>query len=153
MINPHYETKVLENQEEISEKIKDLIETSDELLVCSDFDGMHMIYNNFFDSYKRALDKYKNGKHKGIRWIGTIINKGMVSDLIEIFENLGVQVRHVKTILPMNFVIGCEKEIHATIEYAEDDNSVQSLLVSNDPAYIKYFTSIFEKLWKNSLIL
>ena len=51
----------------------------------------------------------------------------MVSDLIEIFENLGVQVRHVKTILPMNFVIGCEKEIHATIEYAEDDNSVQSL--------------------------
>lgn len=53
----------------------------------------------------------------------------MVSDLIEIFENLGVQVRHVKTILPMNFVIGCEKEIHATIEYAEDDNSVQSLLV------------------------
>ena len=149
----HYETKVLENQEEIFKNIQDLIETSDELLVCSDFDGMQMIYNSFFDSYKRLLDKCKNGGHKGIRWIGTIINKDIASDLIELFEDAGVQVRHVKTILPINFVIGGKKELHATIEYAEGGNSIQSLLISNDPAYINHFTSVFEELWKNSLIL
>jgi hypothetical protein len=103
--------------------------------------GMQMIYNNFFDSYKRVLDKYKNGLHKGILWIGTIINKDIVSDLFELFKDSGVQVRHIKTILPVNFVIGSKKELHATIEYAESGNSVQSLLVSNDSAYIKNFTS------------
>ena len=36
---------------------------------------------------------------------------------------------------------------------SERGNSVKSLLISNDPAYIKHFTSIFEELWKNSLIL
>ena len=114
---------------------------------------MQMIYNSFFDSYKRLLDKCKNGGHKGIRWIGTIINKDIASDLIELFEDAGVQVRHVKTILPINFVIGGKKELHATIEYAEGGNSIQSLLISNDPAYINHFTSVFEELWKNSLIL
>jgi hypothetical protein len=92
---------------------------------------MSVLVNSFFDSYKRLLDKCKNGGHKGIRWIGTIINKDIVSDLIEIFEDAGVQIRHVKTILPINFVIGGKKELHATIEYTEGGNSVQSLLISN----------------------
>jgi len=158
-----YETKVLENPDEIYNKVKNLIEDTDELLVCSDFDGVLLIYDKFFDSYKRVLDKYKNGEHKGIRWIGTIKNKKDISNsnLIEMFLDLGVQLRHVKTILPINFAIGKrggvdeegENELHATIEYAEGGNSIQSLLVSNDPAYIKHFSLIFEELWNNSLIL
>jgi hypothetical protein len=73
--------------------------------------------------------------------------------------DLGVQLRHVKTILPINFAIGKrggveeENELHATIEYGEGGNSIQSLIVSNDPAYIKHFSLIFEELWNNSLIL
>jgi hypothetical protein len=162
---PYYEakTKVLEDQDQISGSIKGLVDKSDELLVCSDFDGMQMIYNNnnFFDSYKRVLDKYKRGEHVGIRWIGTLDKKEGEEvvdrfELIEIFLNLGVQIRHVKNILPINFAIGGEKnkkEVHATIEYAQGGNLVKSLLVSNDPDYVRHFTSIFEELWKNSLIL
>ena len=127
MALPNYETRVLDNRDQIFKSIKALIDNSDELLVCSDFDGMHMIYNNFFDSYKRVLGKYKKGEHAGIRWIGTLDEDR--SDLIEIFLNLGVQIRHVRNILPINFAIGGKKEVHATIEYTEGGNLVQSLLV------------------------
>jgi hypothetical protein len=121
---------------------------------------MQMIYNNFLDSYKRVLSKYNKGEHVGIRWIGNLDKKGEEEDrteLIEVFLNLGVEIRHVKNILPINFVIGGgkknKKEIHATIEYTQAGKLVKSLLVSNDPDYVKHFTLIFEELWKNSLLL
>jgi two-component system, OmpR family, sensor histidine kinase VicK len=153
-------TKLLEDQDQISKSIKQLIDNSDELLVCSDFDGMQMIYNNnnFFDSYKIVLNKNKKGEHKGIRWIGNLHKKEEVDrfELIEIFLNLGVQIRHVKNILPINFAIGGQenkKEVHAIIEYTDGGSLVKTLLVSNDPDYVKHFSLIFEELWKNSLIL
>jgi len=42
-----------------------------------------------------------------------------------------------------------DKEISATIEKMEGGKKVQSLLISNEPYYIKHFTSIFEELWDN----
>jgi hypothetical protein len=39
----HYETRLLEDDQEISHKIRELVEYSDELLVCSSFEGMQMI--------------------------------------------------------------------------------------------------------------
>ena len=68
-----------------------------------------MIYNNFFDSYKRILDKHKRAEHMGIRWIGTLNKEEERIELIEVFLNLGVQIRHVKNILPINFAIGGQK--------------------------------------------
>ena len=169
-LHPESETEtetIFKDQYQISKSIQQLIDNSDELLVCSDFDGMKMIYNNnnFFESYKRVLNSYKKGEHGGVRWIGNL-DEGEGEgegeervdrfELIETFLNLGVQIRHVRNILPINFAIGGQKgkkEVHATIEYAQGGNLVKSLLVSNDPQYIKHFSSIFEELWKNSLIL
>ncbi|HJT48849.1 MAG TPA: hypothetical protein VJ729_11765 [Nitrososphaeraceae archaeon] len=160
---PYYETetKLVQDEDQISKSIKRLINDSDELLVCSDFDGMQMIYNHFFDSYKTVLSKYHKGEHRGIRWIGNLVKNGKEEqdrlELIEVFLNLGVQIRHVKNILPINFAIGegknRGKEVHATIEYTQGGNLVKSLLISNDPEYVKHFSSIFEELWSNSLIL
>src|SRR5690242_8624688 len=42
-----------------------------------------------------------------------------------------------------------DKEISATVEKMEGGKKVQSLLISNEPYYIKHFTSIFEELWDN----
>ena len=33
----------------------------------------------------------------------------------------------------------------------EGGNLVQSLLISNEPAYVNHFKSIFEELWKNGV--
>ena len=48
----------------------------------------------------------------------------------------------------MSFGIS-DKEIAVTIEKMEGGRVVQSLLISNEPLYLKHFSSIFEELWKN----
>jgi hypothetical protein len=44
-----------------------------------------------------------------------------------------------------------DKEIAATIEKMEAGQNVQSLLLSNEPAYVNHFYHIFEELWKNGI--
>ena len=61
----HYESKVLENHDEIYKQIVHLAETSTELSIVSSFGGMQLIYNNFFDLYKKLLDKYRKGEGRG----------------------------------------------------------------------------------------
>ena len=44
-----------------------------------------------------------------------------------------------------------DKQIAATIEKMEGGRKVQSLLISNEPLYLKHFSSVFEELWKNGI--
>jgi two-component system, OmpR family, sensor histidine kinase VicK len=44
-----------------------------------------------------------------------------------------------------------DKEMLATIEKMEGGKKIQSLLISNEPLYIKHFNSLFEELWKNGI--
>ena len=144
----HYESKVLENPDEIFKQIIHLGETSNELSIVSSFGGMQLIYNNFFDLYKKILDKYRRGEGKGIKWICSINEESI--DLTKIFVNLGMKLRHVKSLTPMNFAVG-DKELNATVESMEGGKMVRSLLTSNEPIYVKHFSSIFEELWNNGI--
>ena len=51
---------------------------------------------------------------------------------------------------PIDFAVS-DKEMMATIEKMEGGEIAQSLLVSNETAYINHFASIFEELWKNGI--
>src|ERR687889_1778488 len=144
----HYESKVLENPDEIFKQIIHLGETSNELSIVSSFGGMQLIYNNFFDLYKKILDKYRRGEGKGIKWICSINEESI--DLTKIFVNIGMKLRHVKSLTPMNFAVG-DKELNATVESMEGGKMVRSLLTSNEPIYVKHFSSIFEELWNNGI--
>jgi signal transduction histidine kinase len=42
-----------------------------------------------------------------------------------------------------------DKEVAVTIENMESGKPIHSLLVSNEPLYLKHFASTFEELWKN----
>jgi two-component system sensor histidine kinase VicK len=146
---------ILENPEEIGKQIILLAKTSNEIsLVCS-FGGMQVIYDNgkFFDLYKKLLDRYKRGEHKGIRWVTCISRVKLEKDdidLIKMFLDLGMQIRHVKNLSLMNFAVS-DKMLNATIEKMEGGKMVQNLLTSNDPNYVKHFYSIFEDLWNDGL--
>ena len=106
---------------------------------------MQLIFNNFLDSYRKLLDKYKRGESKeGIKWICNIQQESI--ELVKIFLNMGMQICHVKNLTPINFALG-DREINATIEKMEGGKMVQSLLTSNEPVYLKHFHSIFENLW------
>lgn len=144
----HYETKILDTQDEIFNQVIHLAETSTMLSIVSSSGGMQLIYNNFFDLYKRVLYKNKNRKGNGIRWIINV-NEGNVG-LVKTFLALGIQIKHIKNMPPMYFVVG-DKELNATIEKMDGGNMVQSLLTSNEPVYIEHFNSLFEELWKNGI--
>jgi two-component system, OmpR family, sensor histidine kinase VicK len=143
------ETKVLENKEQIFNHMKSVIGNASERSVCSSIGAMQLVYNNFFDEYKKIMDKYRrDGKGKGIRWI-TSIDKDSI-DLVQIFLNAGVHIRHLRNLTPMNFAVD-NKHFHATIENMEEGKMMESLLISNEPAYVKHYNSILEELWKNGI--
>jgi two-component system sensor histidine kinase VicK len=143
-----YETKLFKNTEEIINKIKDAIETSNEILVCSGPGGLQLIYNNFFELNKKILDKHKKGQHKGIRWATTLDKDN--KDLARMFLNSGMCVRHIRSLLPMNFCV-TDKDFLASMETMKDGRMVQSLLTSNEPIYVDHFHSIFEEVWKDGI--
>jgi two-component system, OmpR family, sensor histidine kinase VicK len=51
---------------------------------------------------------------------------------------------------PMSFGVS-DKEIAVTIEKMEGGRRVQSLLISNEPLYVRHFTSLFEEIWRNGI--
>jgi signal transduction histidine kinase len=109
---------------------------------------MQYSYNYFFEIKKKLLEKEKTGKHKGIRYVSNIDKQNV--KLVKTFLDAGIKVRHVRNLPPMSFGVS-DKEIAATIEKMEGGKKVQSLLLSNEPAYLNYFKSIFEELWKDGV--
>ena len=143
------ETKVLENKEQIFNHMKSVIGNAYERSVCSSIGAMQLVYNKFFEEYKIIADKHRReGKGKGVRWV-TSIDKDSI-DLVKIFLNEGIQVRHVKNLTPMNFAVD-NKHFYATIEKMEGGKMMESLLASNEPAYVRHFNCIFEDLWSKGI--
>jgi nitrogen-specific signal transduction histidine kinase len=70
--------------------------------------------------------------------------------LAKILLEAGIEIRYLKNLPPMSFGVS-DKEIAATIEKMEGGTNVQSLLLSNEPAYVNHFYHIFEELWKNGI--
>jgi two-component system, OmpR family, sensor histidine kinase VicK len=144
------ETKVLENKEQIFNHMKSVIGNASERSVCSSIGAMQLVYTNFFEEYKKIIDKHRRDRQgKGIRWVTSIIGKDSI-DLVKIFLNAGIQVRHVRNLTPMSFAID-NKHFYATVEKMEEGKMMKSLLISNEPVYISHYNSIFEELWKNGI--
>ncbi len=141
-------TRQLENPDEIFNHMKYVIENASKRLICSSSGVMQMVYDNFFYLYKKILDKHREGEGEGIRWITTIDKDN--KDLVNIFLNAGVQVRHVRNLPPMNFAVD-NTHFYATIEKMEGGKMMRGLLTSNEPIYINHYNSIFEDLWKNGI--
>ena len=51
VIVTRYETRVLENPQQINNHLQYIIENAAERSVCCSIGGMQLIYNNFFDLY------------------------------------------------------------------------------------------------------
>jgi two-component system, OmpR family, sensor histidine kinase VicK len=141
----HYETKVLENKEQIFNHMKSVIGNASDRSVVSSVGGMQLVYNNFFEEYKKIIGRQRAGetKGKGVRWITYI--DGYSVELAKIFLNAGIQVRHIKNLTPMNFAVD-DRYFYATIDKMQDGKFMRSLLTSNEPAYVKHYNSIFEEL-------
>jgi two-component system, OmpR family, sensor histidine kinase VicK len=126
---------------------KELMSIVDETCACLSSGGMQYSYH-FFEIRKNLLEKQKKGEHKGVRYISNITQDN--EKFVKAFLDAGIMIRHVKNLQPMSFGVS-DKEIVATIEKMEGGKMVQSLLLSNEPAYIDHFCSIFEDLWAKGI--
>jgi nitrogen-specific signal transduction histidine kinase len=143
-----YETRLIENPDEVIKEIGRLIASSNKLDTCLTSGGLQYSHNYFFDLRKRLLDKQKRGEHKGIRYITYINNENL--HICKLYLEHDIQIRHMKNLPPMSFSVS-GKEIAVTIEKMEGGRRVQSLLISNEPLYVRHFTSLFEEIWKNGI--
>lgn len=143
-----YQTRIIENPEEIIRQISNLAASSNELSTCLSPGGLHYSHKYFFDIKKKLLDKHKKGEHKGIRYITNIDNDNV--ELAKLYLDSGIQIKHVKNLPPMSFGVS-DKEMAVTIERMEGGRAINSLLSSNEPLYVRHFTSIFEELWRNGI--
>ena len=143
------EIKIIQNIDDIIKKGKNILSDSSEFLLCSKSVGLRLAYNNYFETYQKIMVKQKNKEHKGIRLVTSILDKDD-SELIIKFLNIGINIRHIKNIPPIDFAIS-EKEMIATIQKTEGGQIIQNLLTTNEQAYIEHFVSIFEELWRNGM--
>jgi signal transduction histidine kinase len=141
-------TRVLDNPPIVAKQIIHLAETSSGLSVVSVIGGLRLIYNNFLEPYKKILNKYKIGEGNGIKWVINIEKESV--ELVKIFLDLGMRIRHVKNLPSMNFAVG-DMEVDVTIEKMEGGKMIQSLITSNEPTYVTHFHSIFEQLWNTGI--
>ena len=141
--------RLIENRDEIMKEIKRKNNNANKLSICSTFGGMQMSYNYLFNSYKNVIDKHRRGESKeGMRWIINIDKESI--DLVKIFLNEGIRIRHVKNMPPMNFGVS-DQEIAVTLEKMEGGRMSQSFLISNEHLYINHFNSLFDELWENGI--
>jgi two-component system, OmpR family, sensor histidine kinase VicK len=147
-ITTHYETKVIEDPDDVIKEISRITANSNELSTCLTSGGMEYSYNQFFEIRKKIVEKQKKGKHKGIRYVSNITQDN--AKFVKAFLDAGIRIRHVKNLPPMSFGVS-DKEIGATIEKMEGGKMIQDLLVSNEPAYVNHFHSIFEDLWAKGI--
>ena len=143
----HYETRIIDKSDEIVKEISRLTASSNELATCLTSGGMQYSHKYFFEIKKKLLEKQKKGEHKGIRYVTNIDNENVI-DIAKIYLDYGIKVKHVKNLPPMSFGVS-DREIAVTIEKMEGGRVAQSLLISNEPLYLKHFSSIFEELWRN----
>jgi two-component system, OmpR family, sensor histidine kinase VicK len=92
------------------------------------------------------LDKQQKGEGEGMKWATHIDEENV--DLVKVFLKAGIQIGHVKNMLPMNFGFS-EIAMAATLENQEGGKVSQSFLMSNEPLYIDHFSSLFEEIWKD----
>ena len=142
------ETKILDNRDEIIKQMIHLSEVSSGLSIVSNQGGMQLTYNIFLEQCKNVLDKQRRGEGEGIRWIMRIEKDSI--KLVKKFLKLGVNIRHVKNLAPINFAVS-NNGLVATIEEMKGGGMIQNLLTSNEKSYIKHFASMFEQLWKEGV--
>jgi hypothetical protein len=79
---------VLDNIEETIAFIKSVLENTTERSVVGPIGALQIVYDNFFDSYKRIVDKHRKREGKGVRWVTSIYEDSNIG-LVKLFLEAG----------------------------------------------------------------
>jgi signal transduction histidine kinase len=146
-------TKVVEEPGKILSETKRMVFESESYVVCSVPDGLKYAYYYARDVFTEVLERHKAGRHGGIRWLTTIDGKDAeVLELAKKFASLGMEVRHTDVLPPMSFGVS-DRETGVTIEKLEGGELNSSAIFSDDPLYLKYYSSMIDELWRTAMPL
>ncbi|MGN6346855.1 MAG: ATP-binding protein [Candidatus Nitrosocosmicus sp.] len=142
-------TQVLQNPQDIFKATIEFYKRSNCIKSYFPVEGMNIINRDFVNSRQEILESYKQGKHKGIRWITSLKDKKDV-DLIKSYIDKGIDVRHVKELTTHSFAIS-DKSFLFTIEKVEGGKMITNIISSNDKLYLNHYDTVFENLWKKGI--
>ena len=146
------ETRVLDDQDEINDKIRSLSKDGEEILICSDTGLLKIVHDCFFSVYQEIMEKYDKGYHKGVRWITDLSRREDVN-VAKLFMDIGIKIRSIRNLPPPNFLVtdrvffsNSEK-----IDHNQDRKTIKQMFTTNDVLYINQYKLTFEELWENGI--
>ena len=144
-------TRLIEDPNEIFVESKKTIREADRFSACITVDAMKLMRNYYDNEVQSAVERIRknnnnNGseRSKGFRWITDFEKEDI--DTVQHFLNLGVEVRHVRNIIPMTFAV-TDKKLFATVQEVKEHGLLHTALVSNDPSYVSHYIVLFDELW------
>ncbi|HKU48379.1 MAG TPA: HAMP domain-containing sensor histidine kinase [Nitrososphaera sp.] len=143
-------TAILESAEDTARHLKDSIESSSWLAICSSLADLRRIHDLCSSSLEKVLKKHRAGGHRGVRWIGNIEEKDL--QLVRHYVSVGMEVRHSRKV-PLTFLV-TDKEFNFTVsnvELQQQGDSTPSVLTSNELPYIRQFNSLFAEIWGSGI--
>jgi two-component system, OmpR family, sensor histidine kinase VicK len=131
---------------DMAARIAEAISSSSYLCVCASFKNLRLLEKVMKRSLKKLLEDYRDGKHKGIRWIGSIETEEDI-EIVNRFLTLGMEIKHINTI-PVDFLV-TDNEFNLIMDELDEGKPSHQphTLVSNEPAYLDHFHILFERLW------
>ncbi|HYF98621.1 MAG TPA: HAMP domain-containing sensor histidine kinase [Candidatus Saccharimonadales bacterium] len=146
------ETMVLDDLDEISNKIGSLSNESDEILICSDTALLKIVHDCYFSVYQEIMEKYDKGNHKGVRWITGLSCEEDVN-VAKLFMDLGIKIRSIRNLPPLNFLVTDNVFFSnaGKIDHDRNRKIIKQLFTTNDVLYINQYKTIFEELWRNGI--
>jgi two-component system, OmpR family, sensor histidine kinase VicK len=140
-------TTIVESPGELAGHLRRSIESSSWLNVCSPLGDLGRVHEIGSASLEEVLEKHGNGNHRGVKWIGHIDVQDL--PLVKHYLELGMEIRHASRVL-LNFLV-TDKEFNFTVSNVEKGEATPSVLMSNEPPYIRQFNSLFTEIWSSGI--
>jgi two-component system, OmpR family, sensor histidine kinase VicK len=143
-------TRLIEDPNEIFVESKKTIKEADWFSACITVDAMKLMRNYYDNEVQTATERVRKNNNnasegsKGFRWISDFEKEDI--DIVQHFLDLGVEVRHVRNIIPMTFAV-TDKKLIATMQEVKEHALLHTALVSNDPSYVRHYSLLFDELW------
>lgn len=144
----YYETKLIEESTEpvIENVISNILLTASDINICTSIEGFQYSKNYLTKFLTPSLKNKSMMLQKKVKLLAEINRDNF--ELIKKLLDLGVDIKHSKEVLSINYMV-TESDLAVAIKRTGKDAPSDSILYSNDISYLDHFSKVFVELWKN----
>jgi signal transduction histidine kinase len=142
-----YETKLIEESTDmvIENVISKILVNAYDINICTSIEGLQYGKNYLTKFLTSSLQNEKIASQKKIRILAEINRDNF--EIIRKLLELGIEIKHSKDVLSINYII-TKLDLAVAIKRTGEDAPSDSILYSNDPSYLDHFSKVFSELWK-----